>query len=284
LKSEMTALVKEARLAEKAGDYEAALQAWHKVASEMGSAASYCQIGRLAAQLGRWADAEKSLIDALSIDSHLAVAMLALGSLSLSRTDGDRRGNAETAKTWLLRAIEIDRTAPGLALLGTAYYRLGEPDASKQAYRAAIEIDASYEEAYFDLGTLEQKQGNDAEAERLLRSSIQLDSSRAGAHGRLGVLLHKRGRYLEAESEFRRCIELDPSDYFSYLYLANSLGVQQRESEAEQEFRAAIAIRPGKEPAIKLFANYLDSVFRKEEADQLRLQIVTKTELEGKKP
>jgi tetratricopeptide (TPR) repeat protein len=272
----IAALVKTARLAEKADDSEAALQAWQKLASETKGAAFYCQLGRVARNSNRWTDAEKAFLDAVTVDPQLAIAMSALGSLFLARGDGDRIGNAKMAKIWLLRALGIERSAPALSLLGTAHYRLGEKHEAKIAYRAAIELDRSYEEACFNLGVLEQKDGNDGDAEALLRMAIQLDPARAGSHGILGVLLHKHGRHLEAESEFRRCLELDPSDYFSHLYLANNLAVQRRESEAEQEFRAAIAIRPGEEPAIQLFANYLESIFRTEEAAQWRSQLLRK--------
>lgn len=272
----MSALEKAARDAERAGDSEAAFHTWQQLASETRSAVSYCQLGRLARELEKWRDAEKAFVDALTIDSHLAVAMFALGSLFLGRTDGDRTANARTAKTWLLQALGVDRVAPGLSLLGTAYYRLGEEGAAKEAYRGAIELDGSYEEAYFNLGTLEQKEGNDSEAERLFRKAIQLDPARAGSHARLGVLLHKQGKYLEAESEFRCCIEIDPSDYFTHVYLANTLGVQRREAEAERGYRTAIALRPGEEPAIKLFANYLDSLSRADEATKLRSQLSQK--------
>jgi tetratricopeptide (TPR) repeat protein len=268
--------VKAARLAEKAGDLVAAFQAWQKLASETKGAAFCCQMGRVARRLNRWTDAEKAFLDALTVDPQLAVAMGALGSLYLSRTDGDRTGNLRLAKMWLLRALEIDRTAPVLSLLGAAHHGLGEIGSAKEAYRATIEIDESYEEALFSLGVLEANEGNDAEAEGLLRRAMELDPHRIAAHGRLGILLHKHGRHLEAESEFRRCIELDPSDYFSHLYLANTLGVQRREAEAEREFRTAIAIRPGEEPAIQLFANYLESLFRTEEAAQWRSKLLRK--------
>jgi Tfp pilus assembly protein PilF len=273
LTEKMPALEEAARRAETAGDSEAALQLWHKLASETGRASFYCQMGRVAREVGRWADAEKALFDALTIDPHLAEAMLALGSLFLSRTDQDRMDNARTAKTWLLRALEVERSVVTLSLLGTAYHRLGQKNAAKDAYRAAIALDESYEEAHFNLGVLEQKEGNDGEAERRFRRAIQLDPGRVGSHARLGVLLHKRYSYLEAESEFRFCIETDPSDYFSHLYLANNLGVQGREAEAEQQYRTAMKLRPGDEPAIKLFANYLETLSRAEEAAELRSQL-----------
>jgi tetratricopeptide (TPR) repeat protein len=269
----MLALERAARSAGESGDYETALQAWHRLASQTRSPVFYCQMGRAAQKLERWKEAEEAFLNALTIDPHSSIAMLAIGSLALDRADGDRTDNAKMAKTWLLRAMETDRIAPALSFLGTAHYRLGERDAAKEAYRAAIELDGSYEEAYFNLGTLEQKEGNDTEAEGLFQRAIQLDPGYLGAHARLGLLLHKRGRHLEAESEFRFCIETDPSDYFSRLYLANNLGVQRREVEAEQQYRAAIAMRPGQEPAIKLFANYLESLCRTEEAAELRTQL-----------
>jgi len=76
-------------------------------------------------------------------------------------------------------------------------------DAAKDAYRAAIEIDGAYEEAYFNLANLAAEEGDDAEAERLLRKAIQLDPGYHAAHGRLNDLLQKQGRRLEAEYEPR---------------------------------------------------------------------------------
>jgi tetratricopeptide (TPR) repeat protein len=275
LTNEILGLEKAARNAEKSGDYGGAFQALHKLASKTGRPVFYCQLGRVARELGRWVDAEKAFLDALAVDSHLAAAMLALGSLCLSRTDGNRTGNAKMAEMWLKRALEIDRTAPALTLLGSAYYRLGEKDAAKRAYGSAIDLDGSYEEAYFNLAILEGEEGCDTEAERLLQRAIQLDPDYLLAHGRLGALLRKQGRQLEAEFEFRRCVEIDPSHYWSHLELANTLGVQGREAEAEQQYRAALGIRPGQEPAIKAFAAYLESLSRKEEAAELRSQLST---------
>src|SRR5450631_3222352 len=118
----------------------------------------------------------------------------------------------------------------------------------KRAYGSAIDLDGSYEEAYFNLAILEGEEGCDTEAERLLQRAIQLDPDYLLAHGRLGALLRKQGRQLEAEFEFRRCVEIDPSHYWSHLELANTLGVQGREAEAEQQYISSGArnsARPG---------------------------------------
>jgi tetratricopeptide (TPR) repeat protein len=197
----MLVLVETARGAEKSADFAAAFQAWNQLASKTKRADHYCQAGRLARKLELWSDAEKAFLDALAIKPQFTVAMLMLGSLFLIRTDGDQTANAQTAKVWLLRASEIDRTAMVLNLMGAADCLLGEKDAAKEAYRAAIEIDGAYEESYFNLGNIVAEEGDDAEAERLLRRAIQLDPSYHAAHGRLNILLQKQGRHLEAESE-----------------------------------------------------------------------------------
>jgi tetratricopeptide (TPR) repeat protein len=197
----MLVLVETARGAEKSGDFAAAFQAWNQLALKTKRSDHYCQMGRLARKLERWAEAEKAFVDALAIKPQFSVAMLMLGSLFLVRTDGGQTDNAKAAKVWLLRASEIDRTAMVLNLMGAADYLLGEKDAAKEAYRAAIEIDGAYEEAYFNLGNIVAEEGDDAEAERLLRRAIQIDPGYHAAQGRLNILLQKQGRHLDAKSE-----------------------------------------------------------------------------------
>jgi len=280
----MVALIKAARQAEAAENFAAAFEAWTRLALEAGRADFYCQVARVAAELERWVDAEEAFLGALKVDSRFSNAMLGIGLLFLTRTDGDQTANAKVANLWLLRALEIDRTAVALGLLGAAYYRLGEKKAAKEAFRAAIKADRSYDEAYFNLGILVAEDGDETEAEGLLRKAIQLDPCFLAAHGRLGILLQKQGRHREAESEFRRCTEIDPSDYFSHLYLADSLRIEGREVEAEREYRKAISIRPGDAPALNLFADYLESLSRKEEANQLRAQLSPNAPLSGQRP
>jgi hypothetical protein len=48
MRSDILALQRKADHAERAGDYESAFQTWRKAASELGTPASYCQLGRLA--------------------------------------------------------------------------------------------------------------------------------------------------------------------------------------------------------------------------------------------
>jgi protein O-mannosyl-transferase len=266
-------LINAATRAENSGDLTAAFETWTRLASQIKRADFQCQLGRIATKLKKWADAEKAFTEALSINSRFSVAMLLMGSLFLERTDRDQASNAESARVWLSRSLDVDRTAMGWSLLGAALYRLGEKQAAQRAYRTALGIDESYEEAYFNLGILVAEQGNDIEAEALLRKAIQLDPAFLLAHGRLGLLLQKQGRYVEAESEFKRCIEINPDNYLSHFYLANTLEIEGRGLEAEQEYRKALKIRPGDERSLNFLAQYLESISRHEEAAELRSQL-----------
>lgn len=169
--------------------------------------------------MGRRANAEKAFLDALQVDASFSLARTFLGSLFLTRTDGDRRTNARTAKMWLEQAVAAAPNPMSLSFLGAAYDRLGEKEAAREVLQQAIEIDGSYAEAYLNLGILLADCGQNEEAETVLRTATQVAPNSHKAHGRLGVLLHDLDRCSEAETELERAVELDPSDALARSYL-----------------------------------------------------------------
>jgi protein O-GlcNAc transferase len=220
----ITATPERADEAERLGDLDYAFRLWLEISSKTEKPEAYCQLGRIAFMLGKWQMAETTLLRTLEISSNFPVAVAMLGALFLERTDGDRASNLEAARMWLLRSVEIAKTAPTLCLLGMVYWRLKEKEKAEEAWRAAIEVDEQYEEAYFNLGILAIEDGNLKRAEELLRKSIQIDPEFLRAHVRLGALMRKQGRHLEAESEFSRCLEIDPTDKAARLYFSQSGG------------------------------------------------------------
>jgi tetratricopeptide (TPR) repeat protein len=183
-----------------------------------------CKVGRVAEKLGRWADSEKAFLDALRVDKTFPLAIVFLGSLFLTRTDGDPSTNARTAKAWLKHGVAAAPSAISLSFLAAAHNRLGEKKSAIEAFRKAIELDETYAEAYFNLGLLLADDGQNEQAERLLRTATLLNPTSHEAHGRLGILLQKLGRYSEAEDELRRAVEIDPTDEIAHSYLNRSPG------------------------------------------------------------
>lgn len=198
--------------AERSGDLDAAYRLWLEISSKSETPEAYFQLSRIAFMLGKWQMAESALLRTLEGGTNSPIAVGMLGALFLKRTDGDRAGNLEAARTWLLRSVEIAKAAPTLCLLGWVYLFLKEKEKAEEAWRAAIEVDDRCEEAYFNLGLLANEAGDPEEEEGLLRKAIQIDPQFLRAHVQLGAVLLRQGRKLEAESEFRRCLEIDPTD------------------------------------------------------------------------
>jgi tetratricopeptide (TPR) repeat protein len=210
---EELALQKFAENAERSGDLESALDAWRVLSLRNANRPDYfCMLGRVAQDLGRWAYAEEAFLNALEVDKTLSLAKTLLGSLFLTRTNGDRLANARKAKEWLEQAVAAVPNQASLSFLGSAHARLGEKEAATAAFRKVIELDETYVEAYINLGHLLSADGQAIEAEGLLRKAVQLDPGSHRAHGALGVLLEELGHYAEAEAELKRTLELNPSD------------------------------------------------------------------------
>jgi len=212
-------LLEAAGTAERSGHYAAAFDAWQHLAFMTSRPDYFCKAGRVAQKLGRWTDSETAFLDALRVDNAFSLAMVALGSLFLTRTDGEPSTNARKAKAWLEQAVGATPGPIPLSLLGDAHNRLGDKKAAREAFRRAIEIDETYAEAYLNLGLLLADDGESGEAERLLRTATLLKPNSHKAHGRLGVLLQKLGKYSEAEDEFRRAVKIDPTDAIANSYL-----------------------------------------------------------------
>jgi tetratricopeptide (TPR) repeat protein len=215
-----TATPERAEEAERLGDLDTALRLWLEISSKTEKPEDYFQLSRTAFMLGKWQMAETALFRTLECGTNSPIAVGMLGALFLERTDGDRATNLETARMWLLRSVEISKTAPTLCLLGMVYLRLREEEKAEEAWRTAIEVDEQCDEAYFNLGLLAKEGGNVEEGEILLRKSIQIDPQVLRAHAQLGALLLRQGRRLEADSEFRRCLEIDPTDEAARSYFA----------------------------------------------------------------
>jgi protein O-GlcNAc transferase len=222
--NEESALLEAAGGAERSGNRAAAFDAWQHLASITRRPDYFCKAGRIAQKLGRWTDSETAFLDALRVDKTFSLAMVVLGSLFLTRTDGDPSTNARTAKAWLEQAVAAAPSPIPLSFLGDAHNRLGDKKSAREAFRKAIDLDDTYAEAYLNLGLLLADDGQSEEAEGLLRTAIQLTPNSHKAHGRLGILLQQLGRYPEAEAELRRAIEIDPTDEVADSYLNRAAG------------------------------------------------------------
>lgn len=259
---------RQAEEAEEQEDLETAFLLWKQLAAKNSEAFFFLRLGSVARELQRWEESEHAFDDALRLDPSSPLIMENIGTLWASRTDVSDVTSFETAKQWFLRALEYGHHPPLLTQLGATYVALGDHSAAKEAFEEAIRIDPEYEEALYNLATLEEKT-DPSKSVVLLERAIKIDSNYALAHRALARLYQNIRNPLRAEYHFRRCLEIDPADYWSNIYLANLLGAQGKNEEAEQMFGFATSLHPEITGGLTLFARFLTSIGRKDEAAEV---------------
>src|SRR5688572_7641358 len=153
----MASIEELAQQAEDSAEFEKALELWRQLASVTSDPVILCRLGSVASQLKKWQEAEEAFNRALKLDPSLALAMECLADLFRSRDDAEQAVSLSVAREWLLRAVKIDKTARALTVLGATCAAMGDRDAAIDALSEAIQVNVSYEEAYFNIALLEKE-------------------------------------------------------------------------------------------------------------------------------
>jgi len=270
----MDSMQQRAEEAEEALDLGTALALWKELAEKNQESFFFLRYGSVARKLERWEEAEIALSHALRLDPDSSLIMENIGILWLHRPDQNETDSLECAKNWFLQALEHERLARTLTLLGATYVALAEDVQAGDAFEEAIRIDPDYEEALYNLAKLEEEM-NPQRSICLLERAIRIDPDYAIAHQVLGRLFQKTQDLVQAEYHFRRSLEIDPADYWSNMYMANLLGVQGRNGEAEETYRFAVNLHPDMAAGFEFFARFLESIGKAEEAARVRAQSKT---------
>src|ERR1035437_873363 len=186
------------------------------------------------------AEAKAELQQALDLDPNLLWARFYLARIYLDQ------GLNEKATGQLERGLKERPNVPHfLSLLGEARRKLGDPAASRELNRQALQIDATMTPAhyYLALAFLDLKQEDMAIGE--LESSIHSQFVTPEMYLALADLYVKRRRFGEAEDLCRKAIALDASRPEAYLDLARLYNVQHASDKALQALR--LALPDGKE-------------------------------------
>jgi tetratricopeptide (TPR) repeat protein len=181
------------------------------------------------------ADAKAELQQALDIDPELLWARFYLARLYLDL------GLSEKAQEQLERGLEQRPGLPHfLSLLGEVRRKLGDPSASLELNRKAIEADPTMTPAHYFLGLayLDLKQEEAAMAE--FEKAIHSPDAAPEMYNALASLYTKKQRFGEAEELCRKAIALDPSRPDAYLSLARVYNAQHASDKALEALRAAL--------------------------------------------
>lgn len=258
-----------AKRAEEQGDLKRAFDAWDRLSANSEDPVHFCRLGYVARNLGMWDKAENAFLDALRVEPQLPEALQGLGIVYLYRPHSELSRDAAIATDYFARALELQPSAHGATLLGTAHAVRGNDEEARAAYARALLIDNNYEEAYYNMAKLEEN-ANPTNAIELLETAIRIEPKYSLAHRELGRLYEDRGDFPRAEYHFRRSLEIDPTDYWSHLFLANLLAVQGKSAEAEATYRFVTTVHPEMKGGVEFFARFLDSIGRHQDATVLR--------------
>jgi tetratricopeptide (TPR) repeat protein len=108
------------------------------------------------------------------------------------------------------KAIELDATHAAAHInLGTLYYNRRDYVSAEKHYRQAIEVDPRYALAYFDLGNVLDETGRLQDAVKAYKDAITLASTYADAHYNLALAYEKMKQPRSALRHWRAYIKLD---------------------------------------------------------------------------
>jgi tetratricopeptide (TPR) repeat protein len=198
------------------------------------------------------AEAKAELQQALDLDHNLLWARFYLAKIYIDQ------GLNEKAKEQLERGLKERPNVPHfLSLLGEVRRKLGDPAASVELNRKALQIDATMTPAhyYLALAYVDLKQEDTAIAE--LESSIHSQYVAPEMYVALADLYGKRRRFAEAEDLCRKAIALDKLRPEAYLSLARLYNAQHASDKALQVLR--LALPDGKEIPASAFYQKLQA-------------------------
>jgi tetratricopeptide (TPR) repeat protein len=128
----------------------------------------------------------------------------------------------------------------GYTGLGGALADMEQFDRAIAAYRQAIQLDPTFDDAYYSMSLAQQQKGQTNEAILNLRRTLKLNPDKVDAHIWLGILLRTQGKLAEATASLRRATELDSTSTWIYTSLGDVLLAQGKTEEAIKNYQIAL--------------------------------------------
>ena len=130
-------------------------------------------------------------------------------------------------------------------------------DESIAHFKKAIQLYASFPQAYTMLGTAYLQQNNLRDAEAAFETAIQLDPKSAEANIKLGAAFNQMKNYPEAEKALKQGLDINPDATAAHYELAKTYWAMGRWQDAEPHATKALAALPNMAPAHVLMGNIL---------------------------
>jgi len=129
--------------------------------------------------------------------------------------------------------------------LGIALQRIESDDKAEEHYARAVEIDAKFAEAYFNLASLlDEKNDARESAQKHFIQAVQLQPEFVAAHFGLSRSLFRSARLTAAEAGFRQVLKLDPDHHEAMRSLVQLLLKKEKYAEAKKWLERQVSIDP----------------------------------------
>ena len=202
---------------------------------------TWVALGQALMAAGRYDEAERAYIHAISLDGANPLARMGLGELKLAS------GQPLEAMSEFELALKRQPSLAGAHMgLGNA---LAYQDRNQEAlarYQQAIALCPRFPEAEFAVGFVLARMGKPKEAEAHYRRAVTQRPDFAVAWVNLGTLLREQGREVYAEAAYQRAVKLQPGLVSGWVNRAILERERHRPAEAEIYLRKAFAINPEK--------------------------------------
>lgn len=235
-KSELVRLEEKAEAFEAEKNHSRAAALWGKLAKLRPNVYYLCRYGDSLLAVGNLERAINVFMSAMELNNRVPYPVTRLGIAYIEL------GEPEKAEHYLKKSLALEENARVLTLFAVAQFQRGRIEEARESLMKAIELDPSYEEAYFNLGLTAID--NDVEAQGHFAKALELDPGYACAHRELGWSLSGSGKFEKAIGHLRKALELEDQDLWTYVYLGNTLWMIGRADEAEDFFTKAVKSFP----------------------------------------
>lgn len=142
-------------------------------------------------------------------------------------------------------------------LMGQLFSLINKPKEAVTAYRAALQLDGSYANAYLGLGYEYAKADDDRSAIKALLQATQFAPDRADAWLQLAQLYHKEGDLYEASHFYQNALKHGPNNLHVYLALGKVLLQLRNPEDAKVLLEHAVLLAPKNGPILQLLLSVL---------------------------
>lgn len=237
----------------QAGDRIAALES---TVNGLGSA-----LAGLESQMASIIEVQQKVADRLLEEMSLLLARtqkndqaIAAVGLRLEAAEASQKTIVQSLETRLRKdeeALEAGRRDEAITCnnRGVALYYRGALEASRDAFRRAVEIVPGYAEALNNLGLAESRLGREAEAIEAFRQALVADPRMGEAYNNLGFLYHSSSQFDRAAQMFGLAIENAGDSSIAYTNLGNTFYAMQQAEKAVEAWKRAVDLDPMNESA-----------------------------------